>query len=164
MRDNHVMKIFPIAAVAALLAGSAHAAVVAGVGVEIKPASGKGQLCLDASHDRKTGGLPVLVTQCRGVEAQRWTVTTSADNHPAIIGEDGFCLDVKGGSSRANGVPLQLFRCDFGDSERFALTPDGHIREDKYDKCLVATGVKDSSPVVIDSCSNAPDEVLTAAK
>ncbi|MHB8285786.1 MAG: RICIN domain-containing protein [Caulobacteraceae bacterium] len=142
---------------------AAHASVVSGVGVEIRPAAGKGQFCLDAKNKGDANGVPIQVWQCHGTPNQVWTVSSSSGNAHAILGQGGLCLDVRGQSSRANGTAVQIWQCHFGANQRFALSADGRIKETSSGKCLIASAAKNGAPLVLDTCTNTPDEVFASA-
>ena len=129
------------------------------VAVQIQPVIGNGHFCLDAEGNRDHDGVPVFIYACRGSENQHWTVTSSVNNQHAIIGIGGFCLDVRGNGA-ANGTPVQLWKCHFGDNQRFSLNPDGRIVEVRTHKCLIATAPRDRAPLVLDTCSNTPQEIF----
>lgn len=131
-----------------------------GVSVQIQPLSGAGKFCVDVEGDRDRDGVPVFIYQCHGSENQRWTITSSLDDKHAIVGIGGYCLDVRGTTSRANGTPVQLWKCHFGPNQRFHLSSDGRIREVESGKCLIAVAAKDGAPLVLDRCTNTPDEVF----
>jgi len=131
-----------------------------GVGVQIQPVIGNGHFCLDARGDRDQDGVPVFIYMCHGSENQRWTITASQDNKRAIIGIGGYCLDVRGNGPQGNGTPTQLWKCHFGDNQRFAFSPDGRIREVRTGKCLIAVAPQDGAPLVLDTCRNTPQEIF----
>ena len=118
-----------------------------------------GHFCIDASLDHGVhDGDPVYVFRCHGRENQRWTVTQSVGGESAIVGVDGFCMDVRG-ASRAAGTPVQLYQCHFGANQRFSVQPDGHIREQGSGKCLTALGEGDRAPIVLDFCQASANQV-----
>lgn len=131
-----------------------------GVNVQIQPVSGGGQFCVDAKGDQARDGDQVFIYRCHGSENQRWTVTSSVNDQHAIIGIGGYCLDVRGISSRANGTPVQLYQCHFQQNQRFHFTPDGRIKEVASGKCLIAVAATDGAPLVLDRCMNTPDEIF----
>jgi len=92
---------------------------------------------------------------CHGSENQRWTITASQDNKRAIIGIGGYCLDVRGNGPQGNGTPTQLWKCHFGDNQRFAFSPDGRIREVRTGKCLIAV-----APQMARRSFSTPAEIL----
>lgn len=116
-------------------------------------------MCLDARGDRDQDAAPIAIYGCHGSENQRWTVTASQDNKHAIVGIGGFCVDVRGVNATNNGTPAQLWKCHFGENQRFSFMPDGRIREVRSGKCLIAATPKDGTPVVLDTCKNTPGEV-----
>jgi hypothetical protein len=120
---------------------------------------GGAHFCMDASLDHGVNdGDPVYVFHCHGRENQRWTVTQSTDGQPAIIGVEGYCLDVRG-FGRGPGTPIQLYKCHFLANQRFSLLPDGHIREVQSQKCLSALAPADRAPVVLDFCQPVPNQI-----
>ena len=131
------------------------------VSVQIQPQSGAGKFCVDARGDRDKDAVPVFIYQCHGSANQRWTITSSPDNKHAIIGIGGYCLDVRGTNSTADGTPAQLWKCHFGENQRFALQPDGRIKEIRSQKCLSATGARDGASLVLNTCKNTPAELFT---
>lgn len=130
-----------------------------GVALTLHSASGGGDFCMDAKDDRKAEGTPIYLYRCNGRESQRWTVTRNQDGSDDIIGTGGFCLDVRGQTSRATGTPVQLWRCHFLKNQRFTIGADGRIKEEESGKCLQATKPQDGAPIVIDTCQNSPTEV-----
>jgi hypothetical protein len=117
-----------------------------------------GQLCMNAKADRASDGTPVVLRQCSGGESERWTVTESADGKAAIIGAGGYCLDVRGAKSQANGTPVQLWKCTFDPNQRFTIGGQGRIHESASGKCLVPQSVKDGAAVTLEPCSGKPAE------
>ena len=163
-KGKTVLKTAAACLVLALSGVGAAQAAVTGVSVQIEPVAGAGKLCLDAKGDRDSDGIPVIVYECHGSENQRWTITSSPDNKHAIIGLGGYCLDVRGGAARGNGTPVELYQWHFGANQRFSMGGDGRIREVESGKCLIASALKNDSPLVLDTCTNAPTEVFTARR
>jgi len=110
------------------------------------------QYCIDASLDKKEEGREIYLYKCHGRENQRWTFTDGVDGTSAIVGEEGRCLDIRGRSVKDN-TPAQLWRCHYGDNQRFKVTSIGQIREVQSGKCLtIGNRVGDRKPVFIDDC------------
>ncbi len=119
---------------------------------------GGDRLCMDASLDHGVhDGDPVYVYRCHGHANQRWTVTQSVGGESAIVGVDGYCLDVRGASNQP-GTPVQLYQCHFGRNQKFNVQQDGLIREQGSGKCLASLGTGDRSPIVLDYCQNSPNQ------
>ena len=116
--------------------------------------------CMDASLDHGVrDGDPVFVFKCHGRENQRWTVTQGVGGDSAVVGIDGFCLDVRGAST-SPGTPVQLYKCHFQNNQRFQFPPDGHIKEVGSGKCLaVLSPVADRAPIVLDSCQGSSNQI-----
>ena len=120
---------------------------------------GGDHLCMDASLDHGVhDGDPVYVYRCHGRENQRWTVTQSVGGQSAIVGVDGYCLDVRGASKQA-GTPVQLYQCHFGGNQKFVVQQEGHIKETGSGNCLASLGTKDRSPIVLDFCQDSPNQI-----
>jgi hypothetical protein len=125
---------------------------------------GGAHFCMDASLDHGVhDGDPVYVFHCTGRENQRWTLTQSLRGETALIGVDGYCLDVRGAGHGA-GTPVQLYQCHFQDNQRFIALPDGHIKEVASGKCLAALGASDRAPVVLDFCQASPNQIWLYAR
>lgn len=147
---------FFVLAPAALLAQGK----TSGVALQIEPQNGGGHMCMDARGNRDQDGAPIAIYSCNGEGNQQiWTVTASANNQHAIVGIGGYCVDVRGVNSSNNGSPAQLWKCHFGENQRFSLAPDGRIKEVRSGKCLIAPTPKDGTNVVLDTCKNTPGEV-----
>ena len=142
---------------AASVAESAYA--VGGNHLTIHSELAGGHFCMDASLDHGVhDGDPVYVFKCHGRENQRWTVTQSVNNESAIVGVDGYCADVRGGSKQ-DGAPLQLYQCHFGSNQKFSVQQDGHVKELGSGKCLAATSNRDRSPIILDFCQASPNQI-----
>jgi len=115
-------------------------------------------MCFDAQGDHKADGDKVFMYKCHGRENQRWTVSTDDGGGSAIVGTGGFCLDVRGTHSVKDGTPVQLWKCHFGGNQRFKIEADGRIKEVASGKCLMASGEKDGSPIVLDECNKMKHE------
>jgi hypothetical protein len=63
-------------------------------------------------------GIRLTIHNELGGENQRWAVTQSVESQSAILGVDGYCLDVRGASRQA-GAPVQLYQCHFGSNQKF---------------------------------------------
>ena len=156
MKLNHLLKI-AAAAISGSAAGIAQAQ--GGTNFTIHNELGHDHFCMDASMDSGVhDGSAVYVYRCHGRENQRWTVTQSVDNQSAIVGINGFCLDVRG-ASRAVGTPVQLYQCHFGGNQKFVVQPDGHIRESGTGKCLSSLGKDDRAPIVLDFCQDTRNQI-----
>lgn len=144
-------------ALAFCVTGLAHAS--GGTHLTIHNDFGGDRLCMDASQDHGAhDGDPVYVYRCHGRENQRWTVTQSVGGQSAIVGIDGYCLDVRGASRQA-GAPVQLYQCHFGANQRFVVQQEGHIKEVASGKCLASLGTRDRSPIVLDFCQDTPNQI-----
>jgi hypothetical protein len=77
----------------------------------------------------------------------------------AMIGIGGYCLGVRGGGARANGTPLELWKCHFQANQRFHLSADGRIKRVESGKCLIALAAKNGAPLALTRCMNTPDEI-----
>ncbi len=71
---------------------------------------------------------------------------------------------MRGTNATANGTPAQLWKCHFGENQRFAMDADGRIKEVRSGKCLIATAAKDGAPLVLDTCKNTPQELFVIRK
>ena len=139
------------------LTGTAYAQ--GGTHLTIHNELGDDHLCMDASLDHGIhDGDPVYIYRCHGRENQRWTVTQSIHGESALVGVDGFCLDVSG-AEKHDGTPVQLYQCHFGSNQRFVVQQEGHIKEVGSGKCLASRGNKDRSPVVIEDCHDTPNQI-----
>ena len=151
-----------LAALSLAITTGAHAG--GGTNFTIHNLLGNDRLCMDASLDHGVhDGDPVYVYRCHGHENQRWTVTQSVGGESAIVGVDGFCLDVRGASKQA-GAPLQLYQCHFGSNQKFKVHPEGHIKEVASGKCLASLGSKDRSLIVLDFCQDSPNQIWLLEK
>ena len=120
---------------------------------------GHDHFCMDASRDNGVrDGDPVYVYRCHGRENQRWTVTQSVGGQSAIVGMNGFCLDVRR-ASRAAGTPVQLYQCHFGGNQKFIVQQEGHIKEVGSGKCLASLGKDDRAPIVLDFCQESRNQI-----
>jgi hypothetical protein len=148
-----------LAAFGAVIIGTGVAYAYGGTHLTIHSEIGGAHFCLDASLDHGVrDGDPVYVYKCHGRENQRWTLTQSPSGESAIVGVDGFCLDVRG-YGRGAGTPVQLYLCHFRDNQRFVAEPDGHIKESASGKCLAALAPADRAPVVLDFCQPSPNQI-----
>ena len=126
--------------------------------VEIQPRQGNGHFCLDARGDKSGNGTLVFTYQCHDGANQRWIKRPTAGGAFEFVGVGDKCLDVRGGDSRKDGTPAQLWACHNGGNQEFKIGGDGRIREVQTGKCLLSTAPKDGAPVVLDDCKNAPGE------
>jgi hypothetical protein len=142
---------------AAVLAATS-AGAIGGTHFTIHSEIGGAHFCMDASLDHGVkDGDPVYVYKCHGRENQRWTVTQSIGGESAIVGTEGFCVDVRG-ASHAPGTPVQLYQCHFRDNQRFMVQQDGHIKEVASGKCLSAQSAGDRAPIVLEPCKPSPNQ------
>ena len=71
---------------------------------------------------------------------------------------------VRGSQSTAKGTPVELWQCHYGNNQRFNLLPTGQIKAVESGKCLMAKNVTDRAPVILDVCSNSPNEKWDASQ
>jgi Ricin-type beta-trefoil lectin domain len=142
-----------VAAVA--LSASAARAEAHGTNFKVKLATA--DFCMDAEGDHQKDGDKVFLYKCHGKENQRWTLTTETGGGLAVVGTGGFCLDVRGTHSKADGTPVQLWACHFGPNQRFKYENE-HLKEVASGKCLLATDVKNAASIVLDECVNEPNQ------
>ncbi|MBV8656435.1 MAG: ricin-type beta-trefoil lectin domain protein [Burkholderiales bacterium] len=144
---------------AVLMSATGAAYAQGGTHLTIHNELGNDHLCMDASLDHGVkDGDPVYVYRCHGRDNQRWTVTQSVGGQSAIVGVDGYCLDVRGASKQA-GAPVQLYQCHFGGNQKFVVQQEGHIKEVASGKCLASLGTHDRSPIVLDYCQDSPNQI-----
>ncbi|MGW5779415.1 ricin-type beta-trefoil lectin domain protein [Streptomyces sp. NPDC003863] len=89
-----------------------------------------------------------------------WTPDNKLESHtPAIqiTGIGGKCLDMQGGSS-ASGTPAQIYTCNTGGGQRFAVT--GSLLK-VFNKCVTAMGTTAGSPVQLQSCDGGTAQTWT---
>ena len=150
-----LQRLLVMLAIATPALGFAHG----GTHLTIRNELGDDRLCMDASLDHGiSDGSPVYVFRCHGHENQRWTVTQSVGGQSALVGVEGYCLDVRGNSKQA-GTPVQLYQCHFGANQKFVVQQEGHIKEVGSGKCLASLGTRDRSPVVLDYCQDSPNQI-----
>jgi len=136
-----------------------------GTNVLMKLQGSNNQFCMDASLDqREKDGDKVYLYKCTGRENQRWAVTHDTNGQSALVGLGGYCLDVRGSQSTATGTPIELWQCHYGKNQRFNLLPTGQIKEVESGKCLMAKSVADRAPIVLDVCTNGPNEKWDASQ
>jgi hypothetical protein len=76
-----------------------------------------------------------------------------------VLGDGGTCLDVRGGASAA-GTPLQLFGCNHGAGQQFALQADNTLRT--LGSCVAASGgTGNGAPVALAACTGAAGQTWT---
>jgi hypothetical protein len=108
--------------------------------------------CVSANTDTATEGRSVFLAKCTGAENQRWTYTDGSDGSSVVVGHLGMCLDIRNRRSGDN-TPVQIWRCHYGNNQRFRVTPSGHIKEVQSGKCLtVSKTPADHGAVYIDEC------------
>jgi Ricin-type beta-trefoil lectin domain len=114
---------------------------------------------MGAQGDKASDGMKVAMEPCQPrADNQRWTITTGEGaGGAAIVGLDGFCLDVRG-SSGAAGAPVQLYSCHFKFNQRFIVGKDGTIKEQTSGKCLQGESDKPGALIVLAACKGAPSE------
>ena len=78
----------------------------------------------------------------------------SAEKHPNADRLRVCMVDI------GDGKPIQVFKCHFGDNQRFTMSADGHIREIKSQKCLEIAKAAQSAAVMIDDCDPAKKEQM----
>lgn len=146
--------VLPALAIGAVALGVSDAradARVHGVGFQMKTVLDE-TFCIGANADTATEGRTVFIQKCTGAETQRWTFTDGADGSSVIVGSQGMCLDIRNHRS-GDGTPIQLWRCHYGNNQRFRVTPTGRIREVQSGKCLtIGKTVADRAAVFIDEC------------
>jgi len=129
-----------------------------GVGMIIK-SSIDPNFCVESASTGGPEGRTVYMSQCAVKDNQHWTFTWNPDSNSVIVGGEGLCLDIRG-RKPGDGVPVQIWKCHFGDNQRFKFTTNGHIKEVKGGKCLEIAKAAQSAAVFINECAEAKKEQI----
>jgi hypothetical protein len=158
MKEKSMKRYLVLAASLTFAALSFAAQAQGGTNLTIRNELGGNRMCMDASLDHPVrDGDPVYVYRCHGRENQRWTVTQSVGGESALVGLNGYCLDVRGASHEV-GTPVQLYQCHFGANQKFRVQQGGQIKDVSSGKCLASLGTSDRSPIVLDYCQRSPNQ------
>lgn len=141
---------FAVVGAALLNHGTASATEPHGVNFSIKTALDP-NFCVETTPTGGPEGRSVYVSACANRNNQKWAFTWNGDNNSVIVGDQGVCLDIRGRKPK-DGKPVQVFKCHFGDNQRFNMSADGHIREIKTQKCLEIAKAAQNAAVMINDC------------
>jgi hypothetical protein len=131
--------------------GKGAGATIHGVNFQFKTALDE-SFCVEASLATGQEGREVYISKCAGKDNQHWTFTDGADGSNIIVGHLGMCLDIRGRKT-GDGTPVQIWRCHYGQNQRFTVTPSGRVKEVQSGKCLTVGKVAgEHKPVYIDEC------------
>ncbi|MFI7618755.1 glycoside hydrolase family 19 protein [Nonomuraea terrae] len=89
--------------------------------------------CVDVAGANSANGTPVVLYDCNGTDAQRWTV--AGDGTLRALGK---CLDVVDRGT-ANGSKMQLWDCAGGSNQKWVVTAAHDIVNPAANKCLDVT-------------------------
>lgn len=165
MKNLHRRALIQSAATAAVLAGllGGSIAVEASIATRAAPSTAHGEsflfktqldssFCVDVVSGA-TQGRTVFLSTCSTADTQRWSLTKNADGSNAFIDSQGMCVD-SSGRKAGDGLPVKVFNCNFGKTQRFRYTAAGHIQVNGTNLCfsipLAATG----AAVSLAKCSN----------
>lgn len=94
-------------------------------------ASGMVGMCLDVDHSGTANGTKVVIANCNGTDAQRWTLPGDGS-----LQAFGKCLEATG-SGMANGTPLQLWECNGTGGQRWMSDPaSGSLVNPQSGRCV----------------------------
>ena len=120
--------------------------------------------CVESQSTGGPEGRTVYMSACAVRDNQHWTFTWDPGNNSVIVGGEGLCLDIRG-RKPGDGIPVQIWKCHYGDNQRFTFTANGHIKETKSGKCLEIAKAAQSAAVFINECKEAKKEqIFTLAK
>ncbi|MEO7110529.1 MAG: RICIN domain-containing protein [Polyangiaceae bacterium] len=139
-----------VAGAALLNHSAAQATEPHGVNFTIHP-SADPSFCVESASTGGPEGRTVYIATCAVRDSQHWTFTWDAGNNSVIVGGEGLCLDIRGRKA-GDGQPVQIWKCHYGDNQRFTYTTSGHIREVKTGKCLDVAQTAQSAAVSINEC------------
>ncbi len=108
--------------------------------------------CVESASTGGPEGRTVYMSQCAVRDSQHWTFTWDTGNNSVIVGGEGLCLDIRGRKA-GDGQPVQIWKCHYGDNQRFTYTASGHIKEVKSGKCLDIAGAALNAAVSINDCN-----------
>jgi YD repeat-containing protein len=106
--------------------------------------------CIDVAAGA-TEGRKVTLSACGTVDTERWALTFDADGQNAMIDSQGMCVDVRGLKGN-DGLPVSVYKCHFGENERFSYNATGQIVEVHSRKCLSVAGAVVGSAVSLADC------------
>ncbi|WP_405015054.1 lectin [Kitasatospora sp. NBC_01539] len=111
------------------------------------PASGR---CL-ASPDQGDPFAQLVIQDCSGAAAQRWTLP-QVSTGPVASGAAGKCLD-DNSSGTANGTRIQLWSCNGSGAQQVTVPGDGTLRV--FGRCVdaAAGGTANGTPVQLYTCN-----------
>jgi hypothetical protein len=107
--------------------------------------------CIESASTGGPEGRTVYMAQCVVRDSQHWTFTWDVGNNSVIVGGEGLCLDIRGRKA-GDGQPVQIWKCHYGDNQKFAYTANGHIKEVKSGKCLDIAAATQNAAVSINDC------------
>jgi hypothetical protein len=110
--------------------------------------------CVESASTGGPEGRTVYMSQCVARDSQHWTFTWDAGNNSVIVGGEGLCLDIRGRKA-GDGQPVQIWKCHYGDNQKFTYTASGHIKEIKSGNCLDIAQAAQNAAVSINPCVEA---------
>ena len=108
--------------------------------------------CVESASTGGPEGRTVYMSSCAARDNQHWTFTWDAGNNSVIVGGEGLCLDIRGRKA-GDGQPVQIWKCHYGDNQKFTYTATGHIREVKSGNCLQIAQAAQNAAVSIAACN-----------
>jgi hypothetical protein len=108
--------------------------------------------CVESASTGGPEGRTVYMSQCAVRDSQHWTFTWDAGNNSVIVSGEGLCLDIRG-RKPGDGISVQIWKCHYGDNQRFTFTANGHIKELKSGKCLEIAQAAQNAAVFINDCA-----------
>jgi hypothetical protein len=108
--------------------------------------------CVESASTGGPEGRTVYMSTCVNRDNQHWTFTWDTGNNSVIVGGEGLCLDIRG-RKVGDGQPVQIWKCHYGDNQRFTFTASGHLREVKSGKCLDIAQAQQNAAVSINECN-----------
>jgi len=103
----------------------------------IRTAHGNGQKCLHVRGGKYRNGGGVWASDCSGKADFNQEFVYTAEGQLRARGNNKYCVDYEGGKAK-NNKNVHLWDCDGGDSEKWAITPDGRFRsrENSWTHCM----------------------------
>ncbi len=109
--------------------------------------------CMDVAAGAAEGR-SVTLSPCNAGDSERWDFTWNADGMNAIVDNQGMCVDIRGRHA-GDGVAVAVYKCHFGENEKFSVSATGHIREVKTGKCLSVPRAGAGAAVFLEDCDEA---------
>ncbi|MFE8950616.1 ricin-type beta-trefoil lectin domain protein [Streptomyces sp. NPDC007856] len=110
--------------------------------------------CITVPGGEGKDGTPLVISDCTGSAAQRWTFASDG-----TVRAFGLCMDVAGAST-ANGTTIQLARCNGGEAQQFRLNAASDLTSSLNYSCVDVrdNGTANGTGLQLWSCSGTDNQ------